>query len=45
MRDNLICTLGTFNPTEMLSDTVGGLFEGFPGDEEQRRSAAVWESP
>lgn len=45
MRDNLIGKLDHFDPDELWSDTVGGLFEGFPDDEVEKRGVVMWETP
>lgn len=44
-RDNLILAVGTFDEDELWSDTVGGLFEGFPASESERRGVIAWSPP
>ncbi|KAH8660579.1 hypothetical protein BX600DRAFT_467889 [Xylariales sp. PMI_506] len=44
-RDNLLRAIGFFNEDELWSDTIGGLFEGFPGSESQKRGVIVWSPP
>ncbi|EED12139.1 conserved hypothetical protein [Talaromyces stipitatus ATCC 10500] len=44
-RDNLILALGTFDEDELWSDTIGGLFEGFPQSEIEHRGVIVWSPP
>ncbi|KAL9077058.1 MAG: hypothetical protein Q9157_003506 [Trypethelium eluteriae] len=41
-RDNLIRLSGTYDEDDLWSDTIGGLFEGFSGDESQRRGVIAW---
>lgn len=41
-RDNLIMAIGTFDEDELWSDTIGGLFEGFPQSEIEQRGVVVW---
>ena len=41
-RDNLILAKGEFDKGELWPDTVGGLFEGFPTLELQRRGIIAW---
>ncbi|EEA19245.1 hypothetical protein TMatcc_010199 [Talaromyces marneffei ATCC 18224] len=44
-RDNVLLALGTFDEDELWSDTIGGLFEGFPQSEIERRGVIVWSPP
>jgi hypothetical protein len=44
-RDNLILATGTFNENELWSDCIGGLFDGFPADEIERRGVIAWNPP
>lgn len=44
-RDNLIRALGTFNADDLWSDTVGGLFEGFPDLRVEEKGVVLWETP
>ena len=44
-RDNILLALGTFDEDKMWSDTIGGLFEGFPASEIQCRGLIVWNPP
>ncbi|XXH05960.1 hypothetical protein Hte_012403 [Hypoxylon texense] len=44
-RDRLIRAKGTFDEDELWADCVGGLFEGFPGDEVERRGIIAWSPP
>ncbi len=44
-RDNCILAVGTFDEDEFWSDTIGGLFEGFPASEIEHRGVIVWSSP
>ena len=41
-RDNFIRAIGTFDEDELWADTVGGLFEGFPDSETERRGVIAW---
>lgn len=45
MRDNLIKHLGKFNAHGLWLDIVGGLFEGFSGDEMETQGLVMWERP
>lgn len=45
MRDNIIRAIGTFDEDQLWSDTIGGLFEGFPDSEVERRGVICWSSP
>ena len=45
LRDNLIQASGRFDADELWSDTVGGLFEGFPDSEAQQRGVIMWDAP
>ncbi|KAL2430830.1 hypothetical protein ABEF95_013776 [Exophiala dermatitidis] len=45
LRDNVLKALGTFDEDELWSDTIGGLFEGFPASEIERRGVVIWSPP
>ena len=45
LRDNLICASGKFDEDELWSDSVGGLFEGFPASDIEHRGAIMWSTP
>jgi hypothetical protein len=36
---------GTFDEDELWSDTIGGLFEGFPNSEIEQRGVIAWSPP
>lgn len=44
-RDRLIRAIGTFDEDELWSDCIGGLYEGFPDDEMERRGIIAWSPP
>ncbi|KAJ0420963.1 hypothetical protein BJY00DRAFT_312631 [Aspergillus carlsbadensis] len=44
-RDRLIRATGTFDEDELWEDCIGGLYEGFPDDEIQRRGLIAWSPP
>ena len=44
-RDNIILSSGTFDEDELWSDTIGGLFEGFPNSEIEQRGVVAWSPP
>ena len=44
-RDNLILAQGKFDADELWSDTIGGLFEGFPSSELEQRGVIAWSPP
>jgi hypothetical protein len=44
-RDNVILAVGTFDEDDLWSDTIGGLFEGFPHSECEKRGVIAWEPP
>lgn len=44
-RDRLIRAAGTFDEDELWADCSGGLYEGFPDDEVQRRGVIAWSPP
>ncbi|KAH8690000.1 hypothetical protein BGW36DRAFT_390057 [Talaromyces proteolyticus] len=44
-RDNVIQALGTFDEDQLWSDTIGGLFEGFPSSEIEKRGVICWSTP
>lgn len=45
MRDNLIQAAGHFDEDELWSDTIGGLFEGFPASDIEQRGVIMWSPP
>lgn len=44
-RDRLIRAAGTFDEDDLWTDCVGGLFEGYPDDEMERRGLIAWSPP
>lgn len=44
-RDNLILAAGTYDEDQLWSDTIGGLFEGFPQSEIKKRGVIAWSPP
>ncbi|TVY78452.1 hypothetical protein LSUE1_G004540 [Lachnellula suecica] len=44
-RDRLIQATGTFDEDELWADCIGGLYEGFPDDEIERRGMIAWSPP
>jgi hypothetical protein len=44
-RDRLIRGAGTFDEDELWADCSGGLYEGFPDDEVERRGIIAWSPP
>jgi len=44
-RDRLIQATGTFDEDELWADCIGGLYEGFPDDEVERRGIIAWSPP
>ncbi|ETS74843.1 hypothetical protein PFICI_13327 [Pestalotiopsis fici W106-1] len=44
-RDRLIRAAGTFDEDELWADSVGGLFDGFPDDDVERRGIIAWSPP
>jgi len=44
-RDNIILAIGSFDEDELWSDTIGGLFEGFPASEIEQRGVIAWSPP
>lgn len=44
-RDNILRSLGTFDEDELWSDSIGGLFDGFPDDEIEKRGVIAWNPP
>ncbi|KAJ5811920.1 hypothetical protein N7474_008221 [Penicillium riverlandense] len=44
-RDRLIQATGTFDEDELWADCIGGLYEGFPDDEIERRGIIAWSPP
>ncbi|KAI1334994.1 hypothetical protein F5Y15DRAFT_420231 [Xylariaceae sp. FL0016] len=45
VRDRLIGAAGTFDEDELCNDCIGGLYEGFPEDEIERRGVIAWSPP
>ena len=45
LRDNCIRAIGTFDEDQLWSDTIGGLFEGFPDSEVEHRGVLIWSTP
>ncbi|KAK7946974.1 uncharacterized protein PG986_011295 [Apiospora aurea] len=44
-RDRVIRAAGTFDEDELWADCIGGLYEGFPDDEVERRGVVAWSPP
>ena len=44
-RDRLIWAAGTYDEDELWDDCIGGLYEGFPDDEVERRGLIAWSPP
>ncbi|KAK8073430.1 hypothetical protein PG994_004329 [Apiospora phragmitis] len=44
-RDRMIRAAGTFDEDALWADCVGGLYEGFPDDEVERRGIIAWSPP
>ncbi|KAH8166329.1 hypothetical protein CIB48_g1920 [Xylaria polymorpha] len=44
-RDHLIRVAGTFDEDDLWADCIGGLYEGFPDDEVERRGLIAWSPP
>lgn len=44
-RDRLIRAAGAFDEDELWDDCSGGLYEGFPDDEVERRGMIAWSPP
>ncbi|EXJ67552.1 uncharacterized protein A1O5_09565 [Cladophialophora psammophila CBS 110553] len=44
-RDRLIRAVGTFDEDELWADCIGGLYEGYPDDEIERRGIIAWSPP
>jgi hypothetical protein len=44
-RDRLIRAAGSFDEDELWADCIGGLYEGFPDDEIERRGIIAWSPP
>lgn len=44
-RDNILRAIGQFDEDELWSDTIGGLFEGFPHSEVEQRGIVAWSPP
>jgi hypothetical protein len=41
----MLRALGQFDEDELWSDTIGGLFEGFPDSEIEHRGVIIWSTP
>ncbi|KAI9036580.1 uncharacterized protein KD926_001654 [Aspergillus affinis] len=44
-RDNIILAAGQYDEDELWTDTIGGLFEGFPDSECEHRGVVAWSPP
>ncbi|TLD12965.1 uncharacterized protein PgNI_02648 [Pyricularia grisea] len=44
-RDRLIVAAGSFDDDDLWLDVLGGLFEGFPDEEVERRGMVAWSPP
>ncbi|RGP63857.1 hypothetical protein FLONG3_9751 [Fusarium longipes] len=44
-RDSLILATGTFDEDDLWADCIGGLYEGYPDDEMERRGMIAWSPP
>lgn len=44
-RDNLIRAAGLYDEDALWSDCIGGIFDGFPADEVERRGVVAWSPP
>ncbi|CAJ2508310.1 Uu.00g094960.m01.CDS01 [Anthostomella pinea] len=44
-RDRLIRAAGSFDEDDLWADCIGGLYEGFPDDEVERRGIVAWSPP
>lgn len=44
-RDHLIRAAGSFDEDELWADCIGGLYEGFPDDEMEKRGIIAWSPP
>ncbi|KAI6472751.1 hypothetical protein MCOR16_000474 [Pyricularia oryzae] len=44
-RDRLIVAAGSFDEDDLWLDVLGGLFEGFPDEEVERRGMVAWSPP
>lgn len=44
-RDNILLSLGTFDAHQLWSDTIGGLFKGFPATGIEQPGLLVWGTP
>ncbi|KAL6918173.1 hypothetical protein ACHAPO_000020 [Fusarium lateritium] len=44
-RDNLIRAMGTFDEDDLWADCIGGLYEGYPDDEMEKRGMIAWSPP
>jgi hypothetical protein len=45
IRDRLIRLAGTFDEDDLWADCSGGLYEGYPDDEVERRGIVAWSPP
>ncbi|KAH9907598.1 hypothetical protein F4778DRAFT_547822 [Xylariomycetidae sp. FL2044] len=45
MRDHLIRTAGTYDEDALWSDTIGGMFDGFPADKLHECGLIIWDPP
>ncbi|KAI0180780.1 hypothetical protein GGR52DRAFT_5128 [Hypoxylon sp. FL1284] len=45
LRDRLIRAAGAFDEDDLWADCVGGLYEGYPDDEVEKRGLIAWEPP
>lgn len=44
-RDSLIRAIGSFDEDDLWADCIGGLYEGFPDDEVEKRGIIAWSPP
>ncbi|KFY07444.1 hypothetical protein V492_07138 [Pseudogymnoascus sp. VKM F-4246] len=44
-RDSLILAAGSFDEDDLWADCIGGLYEGYPDDEMERRGMIAWSPP
>ena len=44
-RDNVLLAMGRFDEDDLWADTIGGLFDGFPHSEIERRGVIAWWPP
>lgn len=45
VRDSLIRAAGMIDEDDLWADCIGGLYEGFPDDEIERRGLIAWSPP